>query len=169
MGPRSLRRAAILLGVALASTAVWAGSSLAATPRATSVAPDATNPLLGAVPPASTSGFLNAIGANPPAALTYHAGGTVMHSATIYAIYWSPAGTTTSANYQSTISQYLTDVAAASGTTNNVYATLSQYYDVAGGVTRTSPTTSMLEVRSLTRRPIRREVAQFHIRRPHRV
>jgi hypothetical protein len=58
-----------------------------------------------------------------------------MHSATIYAIYWSPAGTTTSANYQSTISQYLTDVAAASGTTNNVYATLSQYYDVAGGVT----------------------------------
>jgi hypothetical protein len=45
---------------------------------------------------------------------------------TQYAIYWSGAGTIP-ASYQSTINQYLTDVAIASGGITNVYSTDTQY------------------------------------------
>jgi hypothetical protein len=72
------------------------------------------------------------IGAQPQAGgdLIYH-GGPVMHTNKTYAIYWVPAGYSMTASYKSTINQYFTDVAAASGATSNVYAVETQYYDLA--------------------------------------
>ena len=60
--------------------------------------------------------------------LTYH-GGPVMQTNKTYAIYWLPSGTTYDGGYESLINQYLSDVAAASGATDNVYSPGVQYYD----------------------------------------
>ena len=68
------------------------------------------------------------------APLTYH-GGPVMTTNTTYAIYWMPSGSTVSANYAPLVNQYLGDVAAASGSSTNVYATDTQYYQ--GTTTKT--------------------------------
>jgi hypothetical protein len=45
----------------------------------------------------------------PQTNLSYH-GGPVVHAGTVYAIYWLPAGVSTSANYQSLINRYFTDI-----------------------------------------------------------
>jgi len=66
----------------------------------------------------------------------------IMQTNTIYTIYWMPGGSTAcggspchvSANYQTLINRYFTDVAAASGTSNNVYSTDTQYYDATDAV-----------------------------------
>ena len=63
--------------------------------------------------------------------LTYH-GGPVMHSNTVYAIFWQPAGTSVSSAYKSIITGYLQNVANASGLATNVYSTSSQYTDGSG-------------------------------------
>jgi hypothetical protein len=64
--------------------------------------------------------------------LTYH-GGPVMHTNKTYAIYWVPPGYSVSARYQPLIDQYLGDVAAASGSSSNVYASDTQYSDSVNG------------------------------------
>lgn len=64
-------------------------------------------------------------------------GGRVMHTNTAYTIFWDPSGATAcggspctyGANYQTDINRYLQDVAAASGSTSNVYSIATQYYD----------------------------------------
>jgi hypothetical protein len=76
-------------------------------------------------------------GPSPCTPLRYH-GGPVMHTNTNYAIFWKPNGYTSwdggapySAGYKSTIGQFFTDLAAASGATSNVYGALTQYCDGA--------------------------------------
>jgi hypothetical protein len=57
---------------------------------------------------------------------------------TLTAIYWTPAGysfDSADPTYRTLINQYITDIAAASGTTKNVYSILPEYYQVANGVT----------------------------------
>jgi hypothetical protein len=56
----------------------------------------------------------------------------VMRTNTTYAIYWSPSGHTIDAGYESDVSRFLTDVAAASGSQTNVYSVATQYYDSTG-------------------------------------
>jgi hypothetical protein len=56
----------------------------------------------------------------------------VMRTNTTYAIYWSPSDHTIDAGYESDVSRYLTDVAAASGSQTNVYSVATQYYDSTG-------------------------------------
>jgi hypothetical protein len=51
---------------------------------------------------------------------------------TEYSIYWTGAGAIPN-SYQATIDQYLTDIAAASGTTSNVYSVATQYYQTTSG------------------------------------
>jgi len=46
-------------------------------------------------------------------------GGPVMHSDANYAIYWEPSGYSTTSTYKSIVGGYFTNVAAASGATNN--------------------------------------------------
>src|SRR5947209_18850392 len=58
--------------------------------------------------------------------LTYHSGGSVQTGTHhTYAIYW---GSSFSTNYKSIINGYFGNVAAASGSTSNVYYSDTQYY-----------------------------------------
>jgi hypothetical protein len=52
--------------------------------------------------------------------LLYH-NGPVMHTNSVYAIYWDPAGSSMQSGYQSVISGFFSNVAAASGQSSNVY------------------------------------------------
>jgi hypothetical protein len=78
---------------------------------------------------------------SPP--LIYHNGpvmGTSTPSGTITVtpIYWAPGGNssfdTFDPTYRTVINRYITDTAAASGTTSNVYGILPEYYSTASGV-----------------------------------
>jgi hypothetical protein len=55
---------------------------------------------------------------------------------TITPIWWQPSGSHYQfpSVYQDLIDQYISDLAAASGSTDNVYSILTEYYDVEGGV-----------------------------------
>jgi hypothetical protein len=57
-----------------------------------------------------------------------------MHSDANYAIYWEPAGHSTTATYKSIVNSYLGNVAAASGTAVNDYSVATQYYDSSGAI-----------------------------------
>ena len=71
-------------------------------------------------------------GCTPP--LTYH-GGPVMGTSTvtITPIYWAPNGYTYPGSYVSLVNQYIADVAAASGKSDNAYAIAAEYYQQSGG------------------------------------
>jgi len=69
--------------------------------------------------------------------LAYH-GGPVMHSSTVYTIFWLPTGYTSwdgqpaySANYQSLIARFFQDLEADSGRLSKVYGAATQYCDGA--------------------------------------
>jgi len=66
--------------------------------------------------------------------LVYH-NGPVMHADTSYAIYWQPPGSTVSPNYESVLNRFFLDVSAASGSTTNVFAVDTQYFDTSGPIT----------------------------------
>lgn len=69
--------------------------------------------------------------------LTYH-NGPVMATNTVYAIFVEPSNFTVSANYNTLINQYFTDVAADSGKTSNVYYTATQYGDLKSKIAYSS-------------------------------
>mgnify|MGYP003345659460 FL=1 len=58
--------------------------------------------------------------------------GLVMHSTTVYSIFWIPSGYTVDGTYKSLIDQYLADVSAVNGSTGNVFSTTPQYTDGTG-------------------------------------
>jgi len=62
--------------------------------------------------------------------LTYHGGKVLLTNRTV-AIFWQPTGSNMAAGYQSTISKYFADVAHDSGSSNNVYSVLNQYYNAS--------------------------------------
>jgi hypothetical protein len=73
---------------------------------------------------------------NPP--LIWH-GGAVMGTAqtgplVITPIFWTPAGHPMAADYQSLLTRYIADVAAASGSTSNVYSILPEYSGSDGSI-----------------------------------
>jgi hypothetical protein len=57
-----------------------------------------------------------------------------MRTNTTYAIYWIPGGFSVSPNYESLIDRYLSDVAAASNSSTNVYSVATQYYDSTASI-----------------------------------
>jgi hypothetical protein len=65
--------------------------------------------------------------------LDYH-GGPVMRTNTTFAIYWSPSGSTWQRGYMDAIGGYFSDVAADSGSGDNVYSTETQYFDTTGHI-----------------------------------
>jgi hypothetical protein len=76
----------------------------------------------------------------PPALLQYWGGG-VMRTNTTYAIFWLPSGSglafgSSSAAYEQSVGQFLTDVGHDSGSKSNVFSLDTQYYDtLSGGIT----------------------------------
>ena len=81
----------------------------------------------------SGGGRLASVSSDDTAAVnvSWH-GGPVMHTNTIYAIYWVPAGYSVSSGYESLINRYFSDVAADSGKLTNDYAVDPQYTDSSG-------------------------------------
>lgn len=65
--------------------------------------------------------------------LRYH-NGPVMHTNATYAIYWIPSGYSVATGYQTVINGFFSNVAAASGSSSNVYFSDTQYYDTAGTI-----------------------------------
>ena len=61
-------------------------------------------------------------------------GGPVEHTNTTYAIYWAPPGFSFASGYTSLIDRYFGDVAAASGSSSNVYYSDTQYSDSSGKI-----------------------------------
>jgi hypothetical protein len=113
-----------------------AGSAASAAPRA---------PISGVVAHAAAPhafGALAAAGPNDVALNTQPCDSAswcwVMRTNTVYAIYWTPAGSTcgavSCASYENTVNRYFTDVAAASGSNTNVYSDDTQYYDATGKI-----------------------------------
>jgi hypothetical protein len=69
-------------------------------------------------------------------------GGPVMHTNSVYAIYWVPSGYSVQAGYQSTIDGFFQNVAADSTKPSNVYYSDTQYYDTTSGNIQYSSTFS---------------------------
>ncbi|HZT93585.1 MAG TPA: hypothetical protein VE985_03805 [Gaiellaceae bacterium] len=69
-----------------------------------------------------------------PCSLSSNSPCWVMRRNTTYAIYWVPSGYSVDASYESGINQFLSDVAAASGSQTNVYSVATQYFDATGFV-----------------------------------
>ena len=65
--------------------------------------------------------------------LVYH-NGPVMHTNTVYAIYWIPSGFSVSANYKNIIDGFFQNVATDKGKTTNVYYSDTQYSDTTGSI-----------------------------------
>lgn len=63
-----------------------------------------------------------------------YAGGPVMTTNTVYAIYLAPTGSSWSTNYQSIVNGFFTNLAAAKNAATNVYAATTQYYSTSGTV-----------------------------------
>ncbi|MBO0806770.1 MAG: hypothetical protein J2P32_00500 [Actinobacteria bacterium] len=87
-----------------------------------------------ALPAAKTAG--DTAEGNPP--LIWH-GGAVMGTQTtgalvITPIFWNPAGHPMASDYKSLITTYLSDVASASGRTDNVYSILPEYSGTDGSI-----------------------------------
>jgi hypothetical protein len=131
-----MRRLTRVLGLVVLALAVSASTGTAARPSHV--------PLLGIVPHA---GALHALGAqgtvslddvalqeSPCSITSTPMPCWTMRTNTTYAIYWFPSGATVSANYVSLINRYLIDVAAASGSANNVYSITTQYYDNSAAI-----------------------------------
>ena len=118
------------MGIRLAKVLVLAVLALGVTASSGTAAAPARAPILGVVPHAGTPSpslgvpLATTFGSGP---VVYH-GGEVMPTNTTYAIYWVPTGFSVSADYESLINRYFSDVAAASGTQSNVYSVAAQYY-----------------------------------------
>jgi hypothetical protein len=109
----------------------------------TASAVDSQNPaghFLGALKPRGAGGSVD-LGGVPN--LSWH-GGPVMHSTSVYSIYWAPAGFAYQAGYGATIDKYFRDVATDSGKTSNVYAVNTQYSDGNGAALYASSFTGSL-------------------------
>ncbi len=120
-----MKKAVTALGIAAALLALAAAGAAAK-------APSPSNPagkLLGVVPAHGQANKLGSGGAGGN--LSYH-GGPVMHTNTVYAIYWLPANYTVSGTYQSLIDGFFQNVALANGANSNVYYSDTQYYDSSG-------------------------------------
>jgi len=140
-----MRKLFVLLaaGMAVGGVLTATGSATAATAQAGACAaqkPTKMGRFSGIVSAQAISGPLcthdptSPLGASPP--LVWH-GGPVMGTdpnvpITITPIYWEPPGYTNPGDYRNIINQYLADVAAASGSTSNVFSTATEYYGSNG-------------------------------------
>lgn len=130
----------------LTTLAVLAALGLAATAAAGTSARQVRAPLSGVVPHAGPAAGTGARGLRPAVAtaglndVSLHQSPCapplcwVMRTNTAHAIYWVPSGFSVQAGYESSVNQYLTDVAAASGSQTNIYSVATQYYDSTGFV-----------------------------------
>ncbi len=145
--------AAALLAALVAPVTLLSGGAQAAAGAPSCVASVSPAGILGMVPAQAPSGCTgpgpavqpseaHALGStydggNPP---LLYGGGPVVGTAattglnTVHAVFWAPVGYSFPAGYEDGVDTFLTDVAADSGGTSNVYSLATQYTDgqVAG-------------------------------------
>ncbi len=134
-----------LVGVAAAASARTVSDARCASPAVTG--PTRIGHLGGLVRPTTTHaarcsagkvrGFELPYQGTPP--LLFHHGQVMSTRATndqvvVTPIFWAPSGFSFTASYENTITQYLHDLAAASGKLTNVFASLYQYHGTNGGI-----------------------------------
>jgi hypothetical protein len=133
--------AALIAVVGFGSAASASTHPAAKTVPAASAARTASKITPAHNPPASADLGEAGVCSNCKPPLTYSNGpvmGTATGTITLTPIYWTPAGYSfdnADPTYRTLINQYITDIAAASGTTKNVYSILPEYSSVANGVT----------------------------------
>lgn len=89
-------------------------------------------PDAGPQPPPPNSPSTCPPGANAaPFALCWF-GGSVLHSNSVYTVFWAPPGLSFPPGYIAKVNGYFADQAADSGTLGNVYSTDTQYTDAGG-------------------------------------
>ncbi len=119
------------------TTAIAAGPAGAAAPRTG----HAHGPIRGIVP--SRQSHNGRTGSSTSSNLIYHGGPVLDQGNTAYAIFWSPSNWSQPipGSYQTLITRYLTDVAAATrtgtNTNTNVYDAATQYGPTTSGTTLT--------------------------------
>lgn len=129
---RYTRVLAVVFALAtLVFTLAQAAPALAQGPHGGPSPEEQHGPPLGVVPPHGQARL--ASGATTGTNLSYHSG-PVMHSNTVYAIFWIPFGYTASSGYTTLITGFFKNVAAASGSTSNVYYSTTQYSDSLRGL-----------------------------------
>ena len=146
---RGLRAALILVAAGAATLAAGGGSALAAAPSSSQAAaacvPKASTPvrvgdISGII--AAQPGRADCQDAGQPAMgsppLIWH-GGAVMGTAqtgplVITPIFWTPPGHPMAASYTGLLTRYVNDVAAASGSTTNVFSILPEYFGSDGSI-----------------------------------
>ena len=87
------------------------------------------------IAPASIRGSVAAAHLHAQAAATgqlSYNGGPVLHSSAPYLIFWTPSGESMPAGSESLMQRYFTDVAAAGGSSANVYGVARQFTDGGG-------------------------------------
>jgi hypothetical protein len=119
---------------AAAAAILGAGAAVASPPSPDNAA-GRDSDILGVVP-TKAEATMYAAKAGAGGNLVYH-GGKVLRTNKTVTIYWGPAAGFAT-GYASTIDRYFQDVAAASGSTSNVYSVLNQYYDGAGSIAYSS-------------------------------
>lgn len=117
----------ITRGVALATLAVAMIAALGPTARAG----DELNRGKGGI--ATVRGVKPRFWGASNSVLRYH-GGAIMHTNTTFAIYWSPRGSVWQNGYMGDVDDYFRDVAADSGSGDNVYSVETQYDGTNGHV-----------------------------------
>jgi len=68
-------------------------------------------------------------------AVDYHDGVVMAANVTVHTIFWAPSGYAFTPGYEALVKQFLTDAAAASGTTSNVFSVLREYGQQTGSAT----------------------------------
>jgi hypothetical protein len=155
LGRRGLRATFIFVAVATTATLTAGSAALAATQASTSSA-SSCGPLAGRGV-GHISGVVRAVStrsgcavsdarlvggagdtANGSPPLIFHGGPVMGTSLTgpvvVTPIYWNPAGHPMDTVYKSILTQYLTDVAKASGRNNNVFSILNEYFGNNGQI-----------------------------------
>ena len=121
-----MRRAMGLAAAAFAALALWSGNA----PASTTFHPRVGG-ALGLVP-----SYANAdIATGAPTAVDYNGGAVMAANVTVHTIFWAPSGYSFTAGYEALVKQFLTDAAAASGTTSNVFSVLREYGQQTGTAT----------------------------------
>ena len=147
---RGLRIPLILVAVGAATIAA-AGATASAAVHTSSHATSICKKANGSTRTGHISGIIRAVAINPACRvhntddaaigtppLLFHNGNVMGTASTgpvvITPIYWNPTGHTMAAAYKNLISQYWTDVVAASGQHTNVYSTLNEYFGSNGPI-----------------------------------
>ena len=126
------------IGLAAAAVAALVLSSGSAPAASTAFKPRIEG-ALGLVPSHANAD----VASGAQTAVDYHGGAVMASSVTVHTIFWAPSGYAYTPGYEALVKQFLTDAAAASGTSSNVFSVLRQYGQQTGTATAVPGTYSI--------------------------